>query len=164
MTPRIVFLFFVQTRLAFLMCTILYTIRTNSNYLFYIPIRSRDVSSATRYCSSCGAAHLPETVVCSACGLSLKITAPLTAVAPAHLLLQERYRILAQSGTGGSSAVYKAEDTLLNNRLAAIKVISLHGLQPQLALQGTPLQNSTARHRQHRAQISIVLVQCYTNC
>ncbi|MEO8956902.1 MAG: hypothetical protein ABI465_20310, partial [Ktedonobacteraceae bacterium] len=86
------------------------------------------MSSATRYCSSCGAANPPEAVACFVCGLSLKITAPLT---PAQLLLQQRYRILAQSGKGGSSAVYKAEDTLLNNRLVAIKIISLRGLRPQ---------------------------------
>jgi serine/threonine protein kinase len=46
-------------------------------------------------------------------------------------LLQERYRTLAQLGTGGSSAVYKAEDTLSNDHLVAIKAISLRGLKPQ---------------------------------
>lgn len=96
------------------------------------------MSSATRYCSSCGAAYPAETVVCSSCGLSLKITAPLT---PTHLLLQQRYRILAQLGKGGSSVVYKAEDTLLNNRLVAIKVISLRGLRSQEVIEATETFN-----------------------
>ena len=46
-------------------------------------------------------------------------------------MLQQRYRLLAQLGTGGSSAVYKAEDTLLNDHLVAIKAISLRGLKAQ---------------------------------
>jgi eukaryotic-like serine/threonine-protein kinase len=87
--------------------------------------------SSDRYCSSCGAANSSTTLSCFACGQSLKITVPLPQDVSDHTLLQQRYRILAQLGRGGSSTVYKAEDTLLNDRLVAIKAISLRGLKPQ---------------------------------
>jgi len=64
--------------------------------------------SSERYCSSCGAANPPEATLCFACGLSLKITAPLsleTTSSNTQYLLQQRYRILAQVGKGGFSAV-----------------------------------------------------------
>ncbi len=84
-----------------------------------------------RYCPSCGAANSSTASSCFACGRSLKITVPLPQDISDHALLQQRYRILAQLGRGGSSAVYKAEDTLLNDRLVAIKAISLRGLKSQ---------------------------------
>jgi serine/threonine protein kinase len=89
------------------------------------------MNSSDRYCSACGAANPSTAASCFACGRSLKITVPLSQDGSNYPLLQQRYRILAQLGTGGSSAVYKAEDTLLNDRLVAIKVISLRGLKPQ---------------------------------
>src|SRR5712691_1460191 len=97
--------------------------------------------SADRYCSSCGAANPPEAGSCFACGLSLKITAPLPQDAIDLHLLQQRYRILAQLGKGGFSAVYKAEDTLRNNQLVAIKVVSLSGLRPQEEKEATEAFN-----------------------
>ncbi len=89
------------------------------------------MTSSDRYCSACGAANPSAAASCFACGRSLKITVPLPQDVSNQTLLQQRYRILAQLGKGGSSAVYKAEDTLLNDRLVAIKAISLRGLKPQ---------------------------------
>ena len=106
--------------------------------------KRQSVSVANRYCSSCGAAHPPEAVKCFVCGLSLKVTAPLVPTAPLATprhLLQQRYRILAQVGTGGYSAVYKAEDTQLQDRLVAIKAVSLHGLKPQESIEATETFN-----------------------
>jgi serine/threonine protein kinase len=97
--------------------------------------------SSDRYCSSCGAANPPAATVCFACGLSLKITAPLPHDVSNHPLLQQRYRILTQLGKGGSSAVYEAEDTLLNDHLVAIKAISLRGLKPQEMIEVTEAFN-----------------------
>ncbi len=89
------------------------------------------MKSPDRYCSMCGAANPSTAAACFACGRSLKITVALPQDVSNYPLLQRRYHILAQLGTGGSSSVYKAEDTLLNDRLVAIKAISLRGLKPQ---------------------------------
>lgn len=99
------------------------------------------MTSSDQYCSSCGGANPPAATVCFACGLSLKITAPLQQDFSNHPLLQQRYRILMQLGKGGSSAVYKAEDTLLNDHLVAIKAISLRGLKPQEMIEATEAFN-----------------------
>src|SRR5437868_6827577 len=100
--------------------------------------------SSERYCSSCGAANTPEATLCFACGLSLKITAPLsleTTSSNYRYLLQQRYRILAQVGKGGFSAVYKAVDTLFDDHLVAIKAITLSGLKPQEMIEATEAFN-----------------------
>ena len=103
------------------------------------------MSVANRYCTSCGAAHPAEAVKCFVCGLSLKVTAPLIPTAPLATtprhLFQQRYRILTQVGTGGYSAVYKAEDTQQQDRLVAIKAVSLHGLKPQESIEATETFN-----------------------
>lgn len=97
--------------------------------------------STQHYCHSCGAVQPTKAVACFACGKSLKITVPLSPVVPTQHLLHQRYRILAQLGTGGSSAVYKAEDTFANNRTVAIKAINLHGLRPQETIEATETFN-----------------------
>jgi len=115
--------------------------------------------SADRYCSSCGAVNTPEVQVCFACGLSLKITAPLSLETPAkqYPLLQGRYRILEQVGKGGFSAVYKAEDTQFDDgnssdngdsagsfntgHTVAIKAVTLDGLKPQEVIEATDAFN-----------------------
>ena len=97
-----------------------------------------------RYCPSCGAAQPSGAAVCFACGRSLKITSPLSlsaSLTPTHHLLHQRYNILAQVGTGGYSAVYKAEDTLENNRLVAVKAVHLHGLKPHEVIEATETFN-----------------------
>jgi len=97
--------------------------------------------SSDQYCSKCGAVNPSQAKSCFSCGLSLKITAPLPPLITDQHLLQNRYHILAQLGSGGSSAVYQAEDTLLNNRLVAIKTISLSGLRPHEVIEVTDAFN-----------------------
>ncbi|GAC1343794.1 MAG: hypothetical protein NVSMB27_04020 [Ktedonobacteraceae bacterium] len=97
--------------------------------------------SSDRYCSKCGAVNPSQAKSCFSCGLSLKITAPLPTDRTDQHLLQNRYHILAQLGSGGSSAVYQAEDTLLNNCQVAIKAISLSGLRPHEVIEVTDAFN-----------------------
>src|SRR5712691_9174286 len=97
--------------------------------------------SSKRYCSSCGAANPPEAASCFACGVSLKITAPLSQEGIDTYLLHQRYRILAHVGAGGFSTVYKAEDTLSGNRLVAIKAITLRELRPHEVIEATDAFN-----------------------
>lgn len=97
--------------------------------------------SAEHYCSSCGAANPPEASLCFSCGLSLKITTPLSQdIANSHLL-HRRYRILTQVGEGGFSAVYKAEDTQQSNHLVAIKAVTLRDLKPHEMIEATDAFN-----------------------
>ncbi len=100
--------------------------------------------SSERYCSSCGAANAQDAESCFACGLSLKITLPLPLETTSHNnqhLLQQRYRILAQVGKGGFSAVYKAVDTLFDDHPVAIKAITLSGLKPHEMIEATEAFN-----------------------
>ena len=99
--------------------------------------------SSDRYCASCGAANTLDAGTCFACGLSLKITAPLLSEAGNHNshMLHQRYRILSQVGRGGFSAVYKAVDTLFNDHPVAIKAITLNGLKPHEVIEATEAFN-----------------------
>src|SRR5260221_10176137 len=88
--------------------------------------------SSERYCIICGAANVLEAELCLACGLSLKITAPLSLETPGngHRLLLQRYHILAQVGKCGFSPLYKRADTPSNDQHIAIKSITLCRLKP----------------------------------
>jgi eukaryotic-like serine/threonine-protein kinase len=113
---------------------------------------------ANLYCSNCGSANPPSSVMCSSCGLSLKITLPLppepaidpesaitttttTARLKPNQLLERRYLIVNQVGTGGFGAVYKAMDIQHSNRLVAVKEIGLSGLTSQQVIEATDAFN-----------------------
>src|SRR5260370_25913223 len=109
--------------------------------------------AASRYCSNCGAVNPSSAVSCLGCGLSLKVTVPLplepktaaitsyTAHLKPNQLLEKRYHIVSQVGTGGFGAVYKAEDTQDGNRLVAVKEIGLGGLTSQQVIEATDAFN-----------------------
>lgn len=54
-----------------------------------------------------------------------------------HTLFKGRYFIMGKIGAGGFGSVYKAQDTQNNDRLIAIKEVSLQGLHPQVRLEAT---------------------------
>src|SRR5229473_2502629 len=133
------------------------SIQTNRS-LEHIPVKNLFEGApcmppTSRYCSNCGAANPLFAVSCAGCSLSLKITVPLppeleTAAithSTAHLkpdqLLEGRYRIVSQVGTGGFGAVYKAEDLQDGNRPVAIKEIGLSGLTSQQAIEAADAYN-----------------------
>ncbi len=102
------------------------------------------------FCDHCGAANRPQASFCVACGRPLltQTTRPVPDItglsaslpsmsttmtgmlAPRHLL-KARYLIMSQVGKGGFGAVYKAMDTLFNNRVVAVKEMSQSSLNPQ---------------------------------
>ncbi|MDQ2907211.1 MAG: protein kinase [Chloroflexota bacterium] len=98
---------------------------------------------APLFCTNCGAANQQQARFCFACGHTLQAPDALSfsnasssvLTLAGHLvpnaLLKDRYHILRQLGQGGMGTVYRAADTLFNNRPVAVKEISLGGLNTQ---------------------------------
>ncbi len=93
-------------------------------------------SSSPLYCQHCGAENPVGSSACFACQSPLA-TCEEGGQHVRDELLQERYRILAQVGTGGFGAVYKAVDTLRGDGIVAIKQINLRGLTTQQIIEAT---------------------------
>ncbi|GAC1434279.1 MAG: hypothetical protein PVS3B3_33370 [Ktedonobacteraceae bacterium] len=97
------------------------------------------------FCQHCGTLNSIDTVLCSTCRYILKIPEPAETpsaavnlvVAATHVLLHNRYRLLSRLGQGGFGSVFKAENTLSQNKIVAIKEIRLTGLQQQEVLDAT---------------------------
>ncbi|MBV9257048.1 MAG: serine/threonine protein kinase [Ktedonobacteraceae bacterium] len=109
------------------------------------------------YCESCGAANETVTEKCFVCQQPFLDTEEQEVVLSrsssdiesgnrsedkhAPTLLQERYQIIKEVGTGGFGAVYKALDTKFDNHTVAIKEIQLHGLKPNEIIDATDTFN-----------------------
>jgi serine/threonine protein kinase len=90
------------------------------------------MSIAPLYCHVCGAVNAANDRNCFACGEALD-RHPISS----DLLLHDRYQILSQVGTGGFGTVYKALDTQAQDRIIAIKQITLRGLKSQEQIEAT---------------------------
>ncbi len=98
------------------------------------------------FCQHCGTLNSLDAVLCSTCRYILKISAPPNEV-PSNVanlvvlaspeLLHDRYQLLSRLGQGGFGSVFKAQDTLSQYKIVAIKEISLTGLQQQEVLDAT---------------------------
>lgn len=82
-------------------------------------------------CYHCGTANQPAENFCVNCGASLTTSQGQPALVSSTSLLKQRYRVLSKLGAGGFGAVYKVEDTQLNNRLLAAKKLDLDGIAPR---------------------------------
>ena len=92
------------------------------------------------YCSACGTANQQPATKCFACGqplVQVSASAVQTSIPLSSHLLQQRYHILYKVGEGGFGAVYKAEDTLFDNRLVALKEMSQGGLSAHEVAEAT---------------------------
>ncbi|BCL79511.1 protein kinase [Ktedonobacteria bacterium brp13] len=85
------------------------------------------------YCQDCGAGNAEDATLCFACGHALGGQQP----EDDELLLQGRYHVLRQIGSGGFGAVYRAVDTQAQGRIVAIKSINLKGLTPTEIIEAT---------------------------
>src|SRR5438552_1880759 len=120
-------------------------------------ISSLGGATAMVYCESCGAANETVTEKCFVCQKPVVNTEELKTVTVQSsadtdyanknteqnmpTLLQGRYQILKEVGTGGFGAVYKAVDTKFDNRTVAIKEIRLQGLKPNEIIDATDTFN-----------------------
>ncbi len=102
------------------------------------------------YCESCGAANEAVSEKCFVCQKPVVNTEELETVTTQSsadteqgmpTLLEGRYQILKEVGTGGFGAVYKAVDTKFDNRTVAIKEIRLQGLKPNEIIDATDTFN-----------------------
>ena len=97
------------------------------------------------FCQHCGTRNSIDAIHCNTCHYLLKMQEPSEihstvahlVVEASNKLLHDRYHLLSVLGQGGFGSVFKAQDTLSQNKMVAIKEISLTGLQQQEILDAT---------------------------
>lgn len=94
------------------------------------------------YCPHCDAANDPNNILCIVCEGSLTQSAD-TEQRP--IILNERYRIIKQVGSGGFSVVYQAVDTQQAEMSVALKQVNLRDLTAQEKIEATEVFHREVR-------------------
>jgi eukaryotic-like serine/threonine-protein kinase len=100
------------------------------------------VVTPSHFCPHCGADNAPGETLCCACQQPLDAPG---ALPKTSRLLNKRYEILTELGTGGFSAVYKARDLQAYKNLVAVKQINLQKLSPREIIEATNTFNREAQ-------------------
>src|SRR5690349_9451301 len=91
------------------------------------------MSESLRYCPHCGAANAVESQSCFSCQRAF--------AAPEEtaqgIMLQGRYQLLTQVGSGGFGGVYRSVDSADAGLVVAVKQITLRGLAAQEVIEAT---------------------------
>ncbi|HEY3992089.1 MAG TPA: protein kinase [Ktedonobacteraceae bacterium] len=87
--------------------------------------------NAEIFCNHCGTPNPAAESFCENCGAALNAGPVQVAPSPTLTLLNQRYRVLHQLGSGGFGTVYKVQDSQLNNRLLAAKKLDLDAIPPR---------------------------------
>jgi serine/threonine-protein kinase len=117
------------------------------------------------FCSRCGTEVQKATQFCPTCGLDLRVTSPVQAIATGDVTeldvvrdaLQEEYELLEELGRGGMAIVYRARDKHLE-REVAIKVLPFSLAFDQEFVERFTREARTAAQLEHPNIISIYRV------
>jgi serine/threonine protein kinase len=99
--------------------------------------RGKSAVAISCFCEHCGAENASSDALCCACQQPLSSR-------ESGGLLNQRYAVLAEIGSGGFGAVYKARDIQEDQRLVAIKQINLKGISAQEIIDATDAFNREA--------------------
>ncbi len=102
------------------------------------------MATQEQFCENCGAANFSTARFCQVCGIQLPFKHT-TGDLPDNTMLKGRYQLEKRIGKGGMGAVYKAADTLFDNRPVAIKEMSRAGLSPTLVTEAEEAFEREAR-------------------
>lgn len=117
------------------------------------------------FCSRCGTEVQKATQFCPTCGLDLRVTSPVQAIATGDVTeldvvrdaLQEEYELLEELGRGGMAIVYRARDKHLE-REVAIKVLPFSLAFDQEFVERFTREARTSAQLEHPNIISIYRV------